>query len=191
MTPRELYYQVGKETVLHQNALRRELSDRAFNLLNLGVATIAAGGVVVNLQLKTLDWDPVLMALGAMSLFAFAVVAVLSFWIMRGGDWFAFPPLEQIAARIAAYHEADYLRATQLVLLEVLQIYAGDYFQDAFFRNEQVLDGKRLAQFWTFLALALEITAVICLVVLIFWGTQTLPCGEGLTQTVQCVPVGQ
>ena len=190
MTPRELYYQVGRETVLHQKALHRELSDRAFNLLNLGVATIAAGGVVINLQLKTLNWDPILMALGAVSLFAFAVVAVLSFWIMRGGDWFAFPPLEQIAVRIA-HHEAHYPRAAQSVLLEVLQIYAGDYIQETSFLNEQVLDGKRLAQFWTFLALGLEITAVICLVVLIFWGTQTLPCGEELTQTVRCVPVGQ
>ena len=187
MTPNELYYQSGKDTILYQSTLHRELSDRAFNLLNLGVVTIAAGGVVVNLRIQYLEWDPLLMALGALSLFAFLVVAVLSVMVMRSGDWFAFPPLGDLAARIADL-EKNYQTAPSAVRTSGLQAHAGDYFQLASFRNERVLNSKSWAQLGTLLALALELAAVISLVVLIFWGTQTLPCGEALTQTVQCVP---
>ena len=137
--------------------------------------------------LKTLDWGLALMTLGVISICAFAAVAVLSFWTMRGANWFAFPPLYGMAARIDDF-EANYPRAPTSALLDGLQTHAADYFQEAFFRNEHVLNGKRLAQFWTFVALAVEITSVICLVVLIFWGTQTLQCGEVLTQTVRCAP---
>ena len=54
MTPSEIYYQTGKETILYP--LYREFSDRAFNLLNLSVATLIAGGVVINFRLEHLEW---------------------------------------------------------------------------------------------------------------------------------------
>ncbi len=185
MTPRELYYQIGKETVLYQNTLHRELSDRAFNLLNLGVATIAAAGVIVNLQSKDLEWGPLLMSLGALSLFAFVVVAVLSLRGMRGADWYGFPILDDMAHRIA-YLEENYPAGSSSGQLEALQSIAGNHFQSASFNNELKLSHRRREQFWTIVFLAVEMLAVISLVVLIFWGTQTPLCGEALAETVQC-----
>ena len=56
MTPSEIYYQTGKDTILYLSSLYREFSDRAFNLLNLSVATLIAGGVVINFRLEHLEW---------------------------------------------------------------------------------------------------------------------------------------
>ena len=50
----ELYFEAGKDAVNFHNALHRELSDGAMNLFNFGVATSAAGVVVLNSRLTRL-----------------------------------------------------------------------------------------------------------------------------------------
>ena len=91
LTPNEIYYQTGKDTILHQGALHREFSDRAVNLLNLGVATLVAGAVVINFRIEDIEWTNLLSSLGALALLAFLSVAVLCLSVLGTGDWHSFP----------------------------------------------------------------------------------------------------
>ena len=178
MTPNELYYQTGKDTILYQSSLHREFSDRAFNLLNLSVATLVAGGVVINFRLDHLEWAWPLISLGTLAILAFIVVAVRCLSVLRTGDWHSFPPLSELSAR--ANHQPQIYQQFG----DLLQATVGDYFKDAAQANENILNGKSSAVFWAVLALAVEILATITLVVWIFWGSQTTPSGEVPMQLV-------
>ena len=173
MTPHEVYYQSGKDTILYQNTLHREFSDRAFNLLNLGVATLVAGGIIFNIRIDQLEWGYPMLGLGAVSLLSFGLVAGLCLATMRTGDWYAFPPLDQLADR------ADNLPLVPGGGVQ-LYIHMGNYLKEAAQHNQKVLDGKSGAIFWAVAALALEILATISLVVLIFWGSQKTPADAAL-----------
>ena len=100
MTPNELYYQTGKDTILYLSSLHREFSDRAFNLLNLSVATLIAGGVVINFRLEHLEWAWPLIILGTLAILASIVVAALCLSVLRTGDWNSFPPLGELSDRM-------------------------------------------------------------------------------------------
>ena len=93
MSPNELYYETAKDTILYQSTLHTEFSSRAFNLLNIGVAALVAGGVILNIRLGSLEWAPLLMSLGVTSLIGFVVVSILCLSVLKTRDWYAFPPL--------------------------------------------------------------------------------------------------
>ena len=184
MTPNEIYYQTGKDTILYQCALHREFSDRAFNLLNLGVAALVAGAVVINFRIGDIEWTHLLFGLGALTLLSFLSVAVLCLAVLRTGDWHSFPPLRQLSNRMERILD-EYGPQVFQESGTLLQSTVGDYFSEAAQHNQKVLDGKSKALFWGVLGLAVEILATIALVVLIFWGSRTIPCGEALTRLVQ------
>ena len=100
MTPNELYYQIGKDTILYQSSLHREFADRAFNLLNLSVATLVAGGVVINFRLDHLEWTWPVIGLGTLAILAFIVVAVRCLIVLSVRDWHSFPPLGELSDRM-------------------------------------------------------------------------------------------
>ena len=183
MTPDEMYYQTGKDTVLYQSALHREFSDRAFNLFNLGVAALVAVGVVINFRIEELEWTYPLVGLGAVAILAFILVAALCLSVLRTGDWHSFPPLREVADRVETIR-VDYEHLNPQQAGGMLQSTVGDYFTEAADANQMVLDGKQRALFWAVLALAVEILATIALVVLIFWGSRTTPFGEAPTLLV-------
>ena len=174
MTRHEIYYQSGKDTILYQSTLHREFSDRAFNLFNLSVASLVAGGIIFNIRLDNLEWTTPVVALGALSLSAFVVVAVLCLATLRTGDWYDFPPLDQLA---------DWANFAPTIPGGTYQIYIymGDYLKEAAQHNDRVLDGKSRAIFWAIIGLALEILSTISLVVLIFGESQKNPADVALT----------
>ena len=183
MTPSEIYYQTGKDTILYQSSLYREFSDRAFNLLNLSVATLIAGGVVINFRLEHLEWAWPLIILGTLAILASIVVAALCLSVLRTGDWYSFPPLSPLSDRMESLR-TNYPYLTEMQSGALLQSTVGDYFKNAAKMNQKVLDGRARAIFWAVLALAVEILATISLVVLIFWGSQTTLSGEVPMQLV-------
>ena len=177
MTPNEIYYQTGQETILYQSSLHREFSDRAFNLLNLSVATLVAAGVVINFRIATLEWNYCLISLGTIAILATITVAVLCLSVLRTGDWHSFPPLGELSLRVERLLKNSQSHIPS-ELGDLLQSAMGDYFQKAAQENEKVLGGKSRAIFWAVLALAVEMLATISLVVLIFLGSQTTLSGE-------------
>ena len=172
LSPNELYYQTGKDTILYQSTLHREFSDRAFNLLNLGVATLVASGVVVNIRLEDLEWTKVLIGLGAAELAGFLVVATLCLWAMRTQDWNGFPPLNQLVDRVDRLQQAPDFALTPEITLSALHRTVGDYFKNAAQQNQKVLDGKSKIIFFVVVALAIEILTATSLVLWVFWGSQ-------------------
>ena len=183
MTPSEIYYQTGKDTILYLSSLHREFSDRAFNLLNLSVAILVAGGVVINFRIEHLEWAWPLFSLGTIAILASIMVATLCLSVLRAGDWNSFPPLGELSDRMENLR-TNYPHLTDMQSGVLLQSTVGDYFTEAAQVNQKVLDGKSRAIFWAVLALAVEILAIISLVVWIFWGSQTTPSGEVPMQLV-------
>ena len=128
MTPSEIYYQTGKDTILYQSSLHREFSDRAFNLLNLSVATLVAGGVVINFRLEHLEWAWPLIILGTLAILASIVVAALCLSVLRTGDWYSFPPLSPLSDRTESLR--DELSAPhRYAVWGPVAIYCGRLFQ--------------------------------------------------------------
>ena len=177
MTPNEIYYQTGKDTILYQGSLHREFSDRAFNLLNLSVAILVSGGVVINFRIEDLEWTNALISAGTIAILASITVAVLCLSVLRTGNWHSFPPLRQLSVRVKSLG-TDPQSYIPNDTGNLLQSTVGDFFKEAAQENEEVLGGKARAIFWAVLALAMEILATISLVVLIFWGSQTTLSGE-------------
>ena len=177
MTANEIYYQTGKDTILYQSSLHREFSDRAFNLLNLSVAILVAGGVVINFRIEDLEWTNALIIAGTFAILSSIVVAVLCLSVLRTGNWNSFPPLHQLSDRVRSLgtDPQSYIADDAG---DLLQSTVGDFFREAAQENESLLGGKARAIFWAVLALAVEILATISLVVLIFWGSQTTLSGE-------------
>ena len=183
MTLNELYYQTGKDTILYQSSLHREFSDRAFNLLNLSIATLVAGGVVINFRIDHLEWDGLLITLGTIAILATIVVAALCLKVLSAADWNSFPPLSELSDRMESL-QTNYQTHTHEQPGDLLQSTVGDYFKKAAQANQKVLDGKARELFWTVLVLAVEILVTISLVVWIFWVSQTTPSGEVPMQLV-------
>lgn len=173
MSPNELYYQTGKETILYQSALHREFSDRAFNLLNLSVATLVASGVVINIRLEHLKWTTVLMGLGAAELAGFLTVAVLCLWAMRTQNWNGLPPLHQLEDRVNnLLQDPGATVAPESLTQSALYRTVGTYFKNAAQANQKVLDGKSRIIFCAVVALAIELLTATSLVVWIFSESQ-------------------
>ena len=173
-SPSEVYYQTGKDTIPYQSALHREFSDRAFNLLDLGVAALVAGAVVINFRIGDIEWTNPLIALGALTLLAFLPVAMLCLSVLCTGDWHSFPPMGRVTDRMETIRE-DYGPQVYRESGALLQATVGDHFKDAAQMNQRVLDGKSKSLFWAVLGLAAEILATISLVVLIFWDFEQSP----------------
>ncbi len=161
MNPKELYYQTAKDTILYQSTLHTEFSARAFNLLNIGVAAIVAGGVILNIRLDSLEWTPWLMISGIVSIIGFVMVAALCLLVLRTRDWYAFPPLHELGKRVerSSEHDSD---AVRLVI--------ANYMKRGAQKNEHILGDTTRALFWAVVALALEIASTICVLIFVFLG---------------------
>jgi hypothetical protein len=178
LSPNEIYYQTGKDTILYQSTLHREFSDRAFNLLNLSVAILVAVGVVINIRLNDLEWNPWLIGIGILLVLAFLAVAVLCLSTLSTRNWYAFPPLDELHQRI------DGLPVSAS---DALHLAIGNYLKSGADRNQKVLSDKAKAIFWAVLALASELIAAISLLALIFgFGeAQIALCDEALALLVR------
>ena len=163
MSPNELYYQTAKETIFYQSDLLREFSTRAFSLINLAVATLAVGGVIVNIRADELEWTPLLMALGATALLGFALVSLACLAAIRTRSWYAFPPLDTLSQRVQGLSDNDAGAVRKLI---------ADYCRNGAECNERVLTGNAKLLFLAVVLLVLELVSTISLVVLVFLGTQ-------------------
>lgn len=154
----ELYYEAGKDAVNFQNALHRELSDRAMNLLNFGVATSAAAVVVLNFRLDDLSFEPGMVA--ALTLWGLGFVALLvsCFLVLQIQDWEPFFSLENLSSEVRKY--ATSRDALLWDLAETLK--------EAVQHNQEVLDGKATAMNWAMTALGVKIAAVTSVLIQIF-----------------------
>ena len=169
MSPSELYYETAKDTILYQSTLHTEFSSRAFNLLNIGVAALVAGGVILNIRLGSLEWTPLLTSLGVTSLIGFVVVSVLCLSVLKTRDWYAFPPLDVLRDRVESASEDD---------TDAVRLLIANYMKSGAKENEAALGVKSQAIFLAVLALALEFASTISVVILVFLGAQTTPAGE-------------
>ena len=168
MNSNELYYQTAKDTILYQSALHTEFSARAFNLFNIGLAALVAVGFVVNARLGSFEWTPWLIGLGVAFIVGFVWVSALCLWVLRTRDWYAYPPLNELAKEIE--------RPSGRVRLLI-----ADYMKDGAQENEDVLASKARALFWAILGLTVEIVSLISVVILVFWGTKIDLAGGALT----------
>ena len=155
----ELYYETGKETILFQNALHREFSDRATNLLNFGVATSAAGVVVLNFRLDKVVFDDSLIV--ALSLWGLGFFGLLfcCLQVLQVQPWRSFSSLEDLAEQVEmGANTRDY----------ILWCLA-ENFKVASEHNEKVLNGKATLMTIAVSALFGKIAAVIFVIFQIFW----------------------
>ena len=157
-SPSELYYSIARETILYQSALIREHADRAFNILNLGVATLAAGSVIVNLRIDDLDWNSGLIIAASFSILSFFALLVLCIDAMITPRWQGFPSLHELGA------ETGDNGTDETALLSGLQ----EYFRQATHENAQVVERKATSIFLAALMLTVEITSVLLGVFVIF-----------------------
>ena len=142
----ELYYETGKETLLFQNARHREFSDRAANLLNFGVATSAAGVVVLNFRLDKAVFDAGMITGLTLWGIGFIGLLVFCFLVLQVQPWKSFSSLEDLGQQV------DSPASTANFILWCL----AENFKEAAKHNEEVLDGKVAAINWATLALFLR-----------------------------------
>ena len=167
MTPNELYYQTGKDTILYQSTLHREFSDRAFNLLNVSIATLGVGAILANFRHEDLVWTESLVVFGILTAIASVIVIVLSLRVLRTETWHGFPSLDQMDKQISYLNE-HYPDGNLNDYTDILQSLLGDYFTLAAEQNQEILRDKSNALFLTVLALAVEIISVIAFVGALF-----------------------
>lgn len=129
MSKAERYYQTGRDTILYQNVLYREFSDRAFNLLNLGVAASVAVAVVLNFRLDEVRFDrPMEVGLGIWGL-AFGVLLWSCISVMTPRPRPQPPSLDELRGLVTSHvHVEDF------VLISL-----GDNSKEAAHRNDQLL----------------------------------------------------
>ena len=96
MNKEERYYETGKDTILYQNQLHREFSDRAVNLLNVGIAISVAGVGVVSFRLDSFSVNlAMIIALeGWVVGFGLLIWSCLSVLKIQG--WMAYSSLEEL-----------------------------------------------------------------------------------------------
>ena len=162
----ELYYEAGKDAVSFQNALHRELSDRAMNLLNFGVATSSAAVVVLNFRLDDLSFEPgVILCLTLWGL-GFAGLVTSCFQVLKIQDWKPFFSLDNLSSEAGKYATSR----------DALLWDLADTLKEAVQHNQEVLDGKSTAMNWAMAALGVKIAAVISVLIQIFVaGSESAP----------------
>ena len=162
----ELYYEAGKDALAFQNALHRELSDRAMNFLNFGVATSAAAVVVLNFRLDDLSFEPGMIT--ALTLWGLAFVGLLysCFQVLKIQDWQPYFSLESLGSEVEKYASSR-----DSILWELAK-----ELKDAVQHNQDVLDSKLTWMNWVMTALGVKIAAVISALIQIFLaGSESAP----------------
>ena len=168
MSNAERYYLTGRDTIFYQNTLRREFSDRAFNLLNLGVATSAAVAIVFNLRLDSIRFDlPMQIGLGVWGV-AFVLLVLFCIFVMTARSWAEPPYLDQLRNLVAIHmYNEDF------VLMSL-----GDNNTEAVQYNNRVLDGLSASMTRAMAALVAKFLSLIYLLFLIFWRSPRSPVCE-------------
>lgn len=158
MNKEERYYETGKDTILYQNQFHRELSDRAVNLLNVGIVISVAGVGVISFRLDSVSINTFLIiALGAWGIgFGLLLWSCLS--VLRNQDWKPYSSLEELSDAVKHPDSTD-----DFILMSL-----ADNFVDASQQNQKTLDSKAGAISDALWALALEITSVVCVISLVF-----------------------
>ena len=57
MNTSELYYQTGRDYLIHQESVHKQFSDRAISLIGFGIAMIAAGVIALNFGPEDISYD--------------------------------------------------------------------------------------------------------------------------------------
>ena len=164
----ERYYQTGQDTILYQNTLRREYADRAFNLLNLGVATSVAVVVVFNLRLDDIRFDtPMVLALGIWGVtFISLVVSCISALTPRAQT---VPP---------SLDELRNLVETRMYGEDFVLMSLGDNNREAVRRNYVLLDYLSGAIARAVSALVAMFVSLACILALVFLRNPQSPSCE-------------
>ena len=156
----DIYYEAGKDALLFQNALHREFSDRAVNLLNFGVATSAAAVVVLNFRRDDLSFEAgMIVALTVWGL-AFGGLLFSCLLVLQLQRWQAYISPEALSREVEKY-----ARSRDSIVQDM-----GEALKEAVQHNQRVLDGKATAMNWAMTALAVKIAAVIVVLIQIFAG---------------------
>lgn len=160
MSKEERYYETGKDTVLYQNQYHRELSDRAVNLLNVGIAISVAGVGVISFRLDSISITYYLVIMLAVWGFGFGWMLWSCLSVLKDQDWKSYSLVQELGD--AVRHPAttdDYILMT-----------LADNFVDATQHNQRILDSKAGSISNALRALAIEITSVVCVILLVFLG---------------------
>ena len=168
MSKAERYYQTGRDAVLYQNALHREFSDRAFNLLNLGVASSVAVAVVFNLRLDDVQFDrSMLFGLGVLGVaFFFLLTSCIS--VLNSRNRAEHPSLDELRDMVSnnVHNEDSVFRSLGDNAREVVQF------------NDRLLDYLSGALTRAMIALVVMFLSLIYILVEIFWRSPEAPVCE-------------
>ena len=93
----ELYYQEGRDALRAQEERRRELVGTAFGILNISVALVAAGVIMLSVGLRDQQFPPHLIVPGAICLAIWSVVLALCCAIILPQKWNEGSDLKGIA----------------------------------------------------------------------------------------------
>ena len=157
----DLYYQTAREAVLAQDSYEKELSARAFHLLNLGFAMLAAGGIIVNFRLEGLQWEASFITAGVIALAGFTALFLFCISALGPRRWVDFPSLVQLKG-MARSNDTDTLRQA-----------LADYYRRAAETNAKELRAKARILFWSVLALTAEVTGIVMVIFGVFWDNRT------------------
>ena len=168
MSKAERYYQTGRDTIQYQNALRREYADRAFNLLNLGVATSVAVAVIFNLRLGEILFDGIMvLALGIWAVtFVWLVLSCISALTPRDQ---AIPP---------SLDELRKLVATPMYSEDFVLMSLGDNNREVVQSNYGLLDYLSGAIARAVAALLAMFLILVCILYLVFSRSPQSPTCE-------------
>ena len=157
MSKEERYYQTGKDTILYQTALVREFSDRAVNLLNLGIATLVAGVIGVSPNIESWEWNYGTTIAIIVWIAGFLLLISYCLATTQTRSWHGFPSMAEMAQMIddPMYNEEDMLWSQ------------GEYFREAAQHNDAILDGKAKAIRWALVGLSVEIVSTITIVMFV------------------------
>ena len=163
MTKEERYYEVGRDTILYQNQLHREYSDRAVNLRNVGVAVSVAGAGVISFRLDSISINPAMIVVAAGWLLGLGLLLWACLSVLKIQDWKSYSSLEETDDAV----KHPVLRESR-VLLNL-----ADNFADAAQINHRTLDNKADFISDALWGLAIVIVCVVFVVTLVFLGTET------------------
>ena len=164
MSKAERYYETGRDAILYQNSLRKEYADRAFNLLNLGVATSVAVALVINFRLDGILFDTHMnSALGAWAL-AFALLVLSCISALTSRDQAAPPSLDEVRNLVETQMDEDFVL-----------MFLGDNNKEAVRRNYRLLDYLSGANARAVAALLLVFLTLACILGLVFLRSQNTP----------------
>ena len=159
MNTSELYYQTGRDYLIHQESVHRQFSDRAISLISFGIAMIAAGVIALNFGPARISYDSGFFILSGIWALMFLGVVGLCIQVLLPRNWMRGTSIEKL-------HE---LMANENNGAAYIYLCVADDFKESIAHNQKVLDRKRDAIGGAMMFLALEAFSLISFGALLVW----------------------